>query len=158
MESVQRLCHHTIVQRGERFAATFTDTLRSVKPSYEANLAMELKAIVDPLLPEDLYIYASINSKEAYRFHGNPQKFNDNIFEQLVTLARVDSANTTRDAKRAVHIAIDEYVLSVKNQESAKTLTTTERVMESVQLRPSFFGIGVDLKKLFTRGKSTSRE
>jgi len=157
MENVQRLCHRTIVQRGARFADTLTDTLRNVRPSYESNLAAELKAIVDPLLPEDLYVYASINCRGVFQRHGNPQKFNDSIFEQLVAMARADSMNTTRDAKNTAHIAIDEYVLSMKNQQSVQP-TTRDRWMDSVQLRPSFFGIGIDLKKLFSRKKPPSRD
>jgi len=150
MENVQRLCHRALVLRGECFADMLTDTLRNVRPSYEPNLAAELKAIVDPLLPEDLYVAASINCRGAFQRHGNPAKFNDGFYEHMLTIARVDSINTAREAKLKAYIAIDEYVLSVKNEQAVRP-GKVKRFWESVQLKPNFFGLGLDLKELFSR-------
>ena len=155
MENVQKLCHHAIVNRGERFARTLTETLCNVRPDYEADLASELKAIVDALLPEDLYVAASEHCRGCYERHGNPRKFHPDFFQQLVTSARVGSANTTRDAKLKAHIAIYEYVLSVKKEQMPGKLT---RAWEATGLRPGLFGISFDVKRFFSRKKTNSRD
>ncbi len=146
MRTVQHQCHQSVVTRGVRVTHTLEETLKAIKPPYEKNLAADLKAIVDPFFPEDLCLAPAITTRGVYERH-NPQKFDERMYEHELALVRVGVANASRDAKQKAHFVIDEYVLAMKNQKSGGW-------WDSVQLKPGFFGIGVDLKKLFNRNKT----
>lgn len=151
MQSVNRTCYQSIVTRGARVALTLAKTLANLKPRYEKNLAAELKALVDPFFPEDLYLAPAINTRGVYQRRGDPRKFDDSAYEHALVLARVGSANGSRDAKHKAHLAIDEYELAAKNDRCS----AGKRFLESLQLKPNFFGLGIDLKALFSRNKKS---
>lgn len=153
MRTVQRYCHQSVVKRGDRVAKMLEETLKTIKPPYEKNLADDLKAIVDPFFPEDLCLAPAITTRGVYERH-NPQKFDEPIYEHELTLVRVAVANASRDAKQKAHFVIDEYVLSIKQQSAS----TSNRLWDAVNLRPGAFGMNIDLKRLFRRGKGSSRE
>jgi len=67
---------------------------------------------------------------------------------------RVAVANASREAKQKAHFVIDEHVLSMKHQSTS----TSNRLWDSLNLRPGAFGVNIDLKKLFRRSRNSSRE
>jgi hypothetical protein len=154
MRTVQRYCAQSVIKRGVRVAQTLDETLKAIKPPYEKNLAAELKAIVDPFFPENLCLAPAINTRGVYE-RNRPDKFDEHAYEHELALVRVAVANTSRDAQQKAHFVIDEYVLSMKHGQSVSRLN---RIWDAVNLRPGAFGIGIDLKKLFTRKKAPSRE
>ena len=149
MKRVNHACGTEIETRGIRMSRTLSKTLADLKPRYTKTLAAELKALIDPFFPEDLYVAPAINTRGVYQRRGNPQKFDESTHEQGLVLARVGSANTSRDAKQRVYLAIEEYMLMAKGQQAGG-------FWDSLEVKPSFYGISFNLKKFFTRNKTPS--
>lgn len=150
MRAVQSHCYRSVAERGNRVAAVLKETLESVKPLYDETLASDLKAIVNPHFPEDVCLAPAISTRGVY-LRRNPQKFDEETYEQALTLVRVAVANAARDAKQKVHFVIEDYALSVKRASSGNW---RHRLWEALSLRPGAFGFGIDLKKLFERRMS----
>jgi hypothetical protein len=149
MQRVNQACVRAIDARGVRMALTLSKTFANLKPRYTKNLAAELKALVDPFFPEDLYLAPAINTRGVYQRRGNPQKFNERTYEHALVLARVGSANTLRDSKQRAYLAIDEYMLLAKSEHGGG-------FWDSLELKPNIYGLGINLKKLFSRNKTPS--
>ncbi len=47
---------------------------------------------------------------------------------------------------------LEEEIAKLKNQATDAGDTASERLWDAVQLKPSIFGVGIDLKKLFKNG------
>lgn len=150
MREVQRTCHGSITMRGARAAGMISKTLARLKPAYEKGLADELKSMTDPYFPEDLCLAASIGARGVHERRGDPRKFDERAYEHALTLARVDSANASRAARHKVHLAIDEYALVAKGEKGGG--------WDWLELKPNFYGIGVNLKNLFTRKRKSTHE
>ncbi len=149
MERVNRACARAIDSRGTRMALSLSKTLPKFKLRYTKQLAAELKALIDPFFPEDLYVAAAVNAHGVYQRRGNPQKFDERAYEQALVLARVGSANMARDAKQKAYLAIDEYILLARSEQGGGS-------WDWLELKPNFYGLGVNLKKLFSRNKTPS--
>ena len=157
MKDVRHACHVAVVERGRRVAAMLADTLRALKVCDENGLNVELGKLLDPLFPEDLYLAPVLNCRGVFERHGNPRRFDECAFEHELTLARVGIINASREARAKAQLAIDEYLLSVKPlHEEPKGFWA--QVWEATNLRPGFFGIAIDLKKLFSRKKQPARD
>ena len=153
---VQAACHTAIVERGRRVAAMLAETLRTLKVPYEEGLSAELGALLDPIFPEDLYLAPMTNTPGVIERSGALHNFSEYRFDLYLSTARVGCINLARDARTKGQFVIDEYLLSVK---PGAAVTATKgwpsRVWEATNLRPGAFGVGVDLKRLFSRKPPT---
>ena len=150
-KDVQAACHTAIVERGRRVAAMFAETLRTLKVPYEDGLSAELGTLLDPIFPEDLYLAPMTNTPGVIERSGALHNFSEYRFDLYLSTAYVGCINLARDARAKAQLVIDEYALSARPGTTTTEKGWLARVWEATNLRPGAFGVGVDLKQLFSR-------
>jgi hypothetical protein len=152
---LQSAAYRIVVQRGTRVAAMLSETLRTLKVPYEESLSVELAALLDPLFPEDLHLAALLNAPDVLKRRGLPVNLDERSFDRVAVTAQGAIANASREARTKVQLVIDEYLLSIKPTDLPPQ-GWLRRVWNALSLRLSFYGIGIDFKKLFSHKPSAS--